>query len=534
MIIGPYRRSGRAFVALLVAVVVALVLGLLMPRRAHAQPRPSAFTFVYLLGADTVAIETVTPGDGIVKGVLAYRGQPRLEWEQQRTPLRLTLQVFAAGADASAAPLQVASFTQRGDSIAAELGARGAMRPQLFASKVGAVPLINNSVLQAALMAQYARSLGRTTLPVFLTAGAQTLDATVAFAGDTSVFTLADMPMHTVWADGVPRETRIAAQNLRVVMADRAVPPLVPEKIDYTAPAGAPYTAEAVTIPTSRGYTLAGTLTMPRGARKAPVVITISGSGPQERDSRIPMVKGYAPFRDLADTLGRRGIAVLRYDDRGVGASGGADSRDAATSSDFADDVLAVVAYLRTRADIDGARIGLAGHSEGGIIAPLAATKDPTVRAVVLLAAPAYDGRRILEYQNENGIRAAPGLTDRQRDSVRRMVPAALNSLQRTNAWMRYFMTHDPLVTARALRQPVLIVQGDTDMQVTPEQADTLAATMRTAGNRAVTLRRFPATNHLLLPDPSGAPQGYASLRDVRVRAEVLGTVADWFVTTFR
>jgi len=98
MIIGPYWRSGRAFVALLVAAVAALVLGLLMPRQAHAQPRPSSFTFVYLVGADTVATETVTPGDGVVKGVLAYRGQPRLEWEQQRTPLRLTLQVVLPSA----------------------------------------------------------------------------------------------------------------------------------------------------------------------------------------------------------------------------------------------------------------------------------------------------------------------------------------------------------------------------------------------------------------------------------------------------
>jgi dipeptidyl aminopeptidase/acylaminoacyl peptidase len=91
-------------------------------------------------------------------------------------------------------------------------------------------------------------------------------------------------------------------------------------------------------------------------------------------------------------------------------------------------------------------------------------------------------------------------------------------------------MTTDPLVTERAVKQPVLILQGDTDMQVTPEQADTLAATMRAAGNKNVMMKRFPATNHLFLADPSGAPQGYATLKDTHVHRDVLGALADWVV----
>jgi dipeptidyl aminopeptidase/acylaminoacyl peptidase len=224
---------------------------------------------------------------------------------------------------------------------------------------------------------------------------------------------------------------------------------------------------------------------------------------------------------------------VLRYDDRGVGESGGRASRDSATSEDFADDVLSVVQYLRSRPDVDGTRIVLAGHSEGGLIAPLAAVKDARIRAIALLAGPAITGRKVLEYQNENGLRAAP-VTEAQRDSLRRTVPAALDSLQRTNRWMRYFMTTDPLVTARRVTQPVLVLQGDTDMQVTPEQADALAATLRGAGNRAVTLRRFPATNHLFLTDSSGSPTGYAALTDTKVRAEVLGALVEWTLRVTR
>lgn len=559
MILGPFHRSRRVLLVLLLVSVIGLIVTLVSPRSGHAaapsvaqepstepvpaatptQPQPPSYTFLYLMGTDTIAVERVTARDTVFLGVLSYKGQPRIEWDQVhagQVPGALTLRVYRPGAASDDDPAQQFVFTGRGDSVRIDITGRGATQTQHVASQAGAFPLIGQSVAHIALLSRAARAAGRATVPMFMTSGAQTLEAQFEFRGDTSTFTLAGMAVRTVWHDGVPTEVTIPAQGLRVVRAIGAVPsPMsTPETIDYGAPADAPYTAEAVVIPTPRGYTLAGTLTRPRSAGRVPVVVTISGSGPQERDSRIPFVKGYAPFRDLADTLGRRGIAVLRYDDRGVGESGGASSRGAATSADFGDDVQAVIAYLRTRADIDGARIGLAGHSEGGVIAPLVAAKDPTVRAVALLAGTAYNGRRILEFQNENGIKSAPGLSDVQRDSLRRTVPAGLDSLQRNNPWMRFFMQHDPLPTARALKQPVLIVQGNTDMQVTPEQADTLAAAIRGAGNRQVTLRRFPATNHLLLADPSGAPQGYATLTNVRVRADILGTIADWFVTSLR
>ncbi len=524
-------RLWRAVSLLLGALALVRLAGL-FPARLHAQPAP--VTFVYLRGADTIATETVTLGNGMVTGTLLYRGQPRVEWEQVRTPLRLTLTVFAAGSAADAAPVQSASFVPQGDSMAVEVGVRGAMRPQMVAIRPGAVALLNSSLLHSALLTQLARETGRTTLPVVLAQGAQAFDATMTWQGDTTTMALAGMTFGIVWRDGLPEEIRVPAQNLRAVRARSPVALAPAAPITYDAPANAPYTSEHVTIPTPRGYTLAGTLTRPRAvAARVPVVVTISGSGPQERDSRLPGIRNYAPFRDIADTLGRRGVAVLRYDDRGVGESGGRASRDSATSEDFADDVLSVVQFLRARPDVDGARIVLAGHSEGGLIAPIAAVKDARIRAIALLAGPAITGRQVLEYQNENGIRAA-SVTDAQRDSLRRTVPAALDSLQRTNRWMRYFMTADPLVTARRVTQPVLVLQGDTDMQVTPEQADTLASALRGAGNRAVTLRRFPATNHLFLADASGSPTGYAALTDTKVRAEVLGALVEWTLRVTR
>jgi alpha-beta hydrolase superfamily lysophospholipase len=511
-----------------------------LPAVAATQPAASApavaaaVGYVYLRGADTLGVETIAPGPTGVRGTLAMRGQPVVTWVQQHpatpggAPGALTLEAGFPGQPL----LQQARFEAVGDSVRATLTTAAGTQARAFPAMAGALPIINSSVLHGALLGDYARRAGRTQLPFFLTSGATVVPGTVTVLGDTLTVSIGGTAVRVeLDATGAPRRATIAAQNLTVVRAGIVSPAAAaPALPDYRAPAGAPYTAVDVTIPTPRGYTLAGTLTRPAGATaRVPVVVTISGSGPQNRDSRIPIVQGYAPFREIADTLGRRGIAVLRFDDRGVGQSGGAASRDSATSEDFADDVLSVVQYLRTRPDVDGARIALAGHSEGGLIAPIAAVKDPAIAAIALLAGPAIDGRQVLVYQNENGIRSGAA-TEAQRDSLRRLIPAALDSLQRTNRWMRYFMTTDPLVMARRVRQPVLILQGDTDRQVTPDQADALAAALTAAGNRDVTLRRFPDTNHLFLADPSGDPQRYAALPDSRIRREVLGALVEWAV----
>lgn len=546
------HRSRRLALVVAVIVVAALIAGVLT-RAAQAQSAPQAapqpVSFVYIANNDTIAVETITPGDGVVRGVLAYKGQPRVAWEQQREPVQLSLKVFAPGASEMATPARAFVFRVRGDSMAVETTTGGTTGTQRIAVRAGTVPLMGNSVLHTALMAVYARTTGRTSLPVVMTNGAQQFDASVQFVGDTSIVAISGISIRTVWRDGVPIESTIPSQGLRVVRATGSVPlpssaVATPERPDYRAPAGAPYTAEDVTIPTTRGYTLAGTLTRPVRATPVPVVITISGSGPQERDSRLdPVVKGYAPFREIADTLGRRGIAVLRYDDRGVGASGGADSRGRATSVDFADDVLSVVAWLRTRPDIDPKRIMLLGHSEGGLIAPIAASKDANIHAIALMAGTAYDGRTILRFQIGNQVKAAlaapqgSGLraSGRARDMddaalVRFMADSVTDALMARDVWTKHFVETNPLPTLRQVKQPVLVLQGDTDMQVTPEQADSISHTLRAAGNRAVTLRHFPATNHLFVADPSGSPAAYGRLTDLHVRKSVLGAIADWMV----
>lgn len=517
----------------------ALIAGLVSPRHADAQSALPTLTYVYLHNTDTVGVETITHTPTSVDGVLAMKGSPRVAWSQAHQnamPGILTMKVYTPGSAAEAAPIQQLTIEMRGDT-AVIVFAGATPRTQTFPSKVGALPLINASVLHAALLASYARRTNASTLNLFLTAGAQTMPATISMLGDTTRFQLATSDTRILSApDGMPSSVLIPSQNIRVVRVTGSAnaPSTAAMRINYEAPAGAPYTAEHVRIPTGRGYELAATLTKPNGVSKSPVLITISGSGPQERDSRISIVEGYAIFRQIADTLGRRGIAVLRFDDRGVGESTGRESAATATSADFADDVRSIVTWLRARADIDGARIALAGHSEGGMIAPMVASTDKTIKGIALLAGPAYTGKRVSLYQNRQILDGQPSLSPKQRDSILATVPAKLDSAGKATPWLGYWFAHDPVVVARTVTQPVLILQGLTDTQVSPEQADTLAVAFRRSGNHRVTVRTFAATNHLFIPDASGQFSGYSALKDPKVRPAVLGALADWAVQLFR
>ncbi|MEX2283789.1 MAG: alpha/beta fold hydrolase [Gemmatimonadota bacterium] len=300
---------------------------------------------------------------------------------------------------------------------------------------------------------------------------------------------------------------------------------------DYSAPLGAPYTAENVVVTTPMGHTLAGTLTLPRGASatsRVPAIVTISGSGAQDRDENLSMLPGYRPFRQYADSLGRRGIAVLRMDDRGTGSSTG--NHATATSADFAEDIRAGLAYLRTRPEIDPARLGVLGHSEGGLIGPLVAAKEPQLRAAVLMAGPAWNGRRVLEFQIGNNVRNDTTLKGARLDSALARVPARVDSIRNSAPWMKFFIDHDVLAAAGLVKTPVLILNGGTDLQVTAEQANELAAVIRAGGNRDVTAHVFSNLNHLFIYDPLGVPQGYARLTRSAVEPEVVGMLVEWLV----
>jgi dipeptidyl aminopeptidase/acylaminoacyl peptidase len=300
-------------------------------------------------------------------------------------------------------------------------------------------------------------------------------------------------------------------------------------KPDYSAPADAPYTAEDVFVPTTMGHTLAGTLTLPKGAKK-PVgaIITISGSGRQDRDSNLGF-GGYKPFRVIADALGRRGIAVLRMDDRGVGASGG--TFKGSTSADFGEDIRAGLAYLRTRSEIDAKRLAVLGHSEGAVITPMVAEKEPTLRAIVLLAGVAEPARSALAFQIKSLYDHDEKLTPDKRAELIANIPQRIQGMMDADPWMKFFLTYDPAATMRKVKTPVLIMTGSNDKQAVPEQVPLIERAFKEAGNKDVTAIVLPGLNHLFVEDPDGFVGNYAKLpQPLVMRADALKTITDWLV----
>lgn len=522
-------------------VLVAATLMTLGAARARAQqpvlPAPGEASFALLVGKDTIGVERAKFGGSGVDGELVDRAHGvrvayALTLAAPGTAMRIETRVYRPATDTVVR--QHATIELHGDTAIATVD--GAPAPQRLPSRADALPYVNPSVaLLQPVVARTRGSTGTAEVPLLQVAGGMTLPARVTWASrDSATIVIAGVTGYLLTdAAGALREFVVPAQGFRAVRASGALPVTTPAP-DYAPPAGAPYTAESITLRTPAGLTLAGTLTLPtaRPARGVPAVVTITGSGAQDRDESIPLVAGYRPFRQVADTLGRRGIAVLRLDDRGIGGSDA--GPPSATSADYADDIRAALAYLRTRPEIDASRLALVGHSEGGMIAPMVAATDTGVRAIVLMAGPAWTGRRILAYQQRYALEHDTTMTPARRDSLLARAPAALDSAARASAWIRYFLEYDPLATARRVRVPVLILQGATDRQVTPEQASALAAALRAAGNRRVTVREFPETNHLFLADPSGDPAGYRSLRTGSVRPEVLGAIADWLSTQLR
>jgi dipeptidyl aminopeptidase/acylaminoacyl peptidase len=298
---------------------------------------------------------------------------------------------------------------------------------------------------------------------------------------------------------------------------------------DYSAPRDAPYVAEEVRVKTPAGHTLAGTLTLPLDKNfPLPVgaVVTITGSGPQDRDENLGL-EGFRPFRQFADSLARHGIAVLRMDDRGTGGSGGVFK--GSTSADFSEDIRAGIAYLRTRPEIRADRLGVVGHSEGALIAPMVADKEPTLRCMVLLAGVAQPARSALHFQIKNTYEHDKTLTREKLESLIGEIPSKIDAMMAADPWMDYFLTYDPAATMRRVKTPVLILTGSRDQQAAPEQVALQEAAFREGGNTDVTARVLPDLNHLFVSDTDGFPQNYAKLpKPVMVQPAVLEMVAEW------
>jgi pimeloyl-ACP methyl ester carboxylesterase len=287
------------------------------------------------------------------------------------------------------------------------------------------------------------------------------------------------------------------------------------------APSTAALDEETVVLRAEDGVRLVGTLVRPRRVARPPVVLFVSGSGPQDRDLGVPGFDGYRPFAELAAALAARGVASVRVDDRGAGASGGSAFR--ATHAGEAADVRAVHRWVAERGDLDAARVGLVGHSDGGHVALAVAAADARVRTVVLLGTPVQSGRDLASAQRASAQRAsAPRAAGDVEPSIAR--------LEALDAWLRDWLAFDPRAVRDRLSTAVLVVHGTADRQVPVAQAEELAALLVARGAVPVEVARLPGVNHLLRPEPTSGGHGAAEARVRALAPEVSAAVIPWLV----
>lgn len=321
-----------------------------------------------------------------------------------------------------------------------------------------------------------------------------------------------------------------------------------------------PYSSEDISFanPVASGVTLKGTFSKPEGKGPFPAVVLIAGSGPQTRDENVG---GHKEFLVLSDALNRAGIAVLRYDKRGVGASSG--DYKQATPGDFISDATAAFDYLKTRNDVDTKHVGLIGHSEGGLIAPAVSVNRPDTAFIVLLAGPGLRGDKILLMQQEL-IGRAMGATEAQIAQAKAINGTAYDIIVKSpnreaaikdlkaqaqigvsnkalsqaeadaaiaqlgSPWMYDFIRYDPVPTLQKVRVPVLALNGSLDLQVPPKE-DLAAINTALKDNTDVTVTELPGLNHLFQTAKTGSVTEYAVIEET-IAPSALKLITDWVV----
>ncbi len=356
---------------------------------------------------------------------------------------------------------------------------------------------------------------------------------------------------------GLSLPLNIAKTTVKQCVTKRAQEPSLPY----------PYISKDVTFKNNHaGITLSGTLTLPTKKGKFAAVVLVSGSGPQNRDEEL---LGHKPFLILSDYLTRQGIAVLRYDDRGVAKSEG--DFDSATTFDLATDAKAAVDFLKSQKNIDNNLIGIAGHSEGGIIAPIVASQYPNdIAFVVMLAGTGIRGDKLLLMQQEL-INRASGMSDdiveksknvnstifnlvlqnNNNDSLRQVltqivtrafitdsipVPDGISSDEYVKVqidqilkpWMYNFLKYDPAPTLKNVKCPILAINGTKDLQVpATENLEAIKNALESGGNKQFSIKKFDGLNHLFQECETGLPTEYAQIEQT-ISPVVLSEISNW------
>jgi len=341
-----------------------------------------------------------------------------------------------------------------------------------------------------------------------------------------------------LWTDDAGRMIRfsVPAQSLEVVREDIAA--VSSRSVTISRP-----NDEQVNIP-SNGFSLVGTLSRPTQASgtRLPAVVLVGGSGPTDRDS---LVFGIPILGQIAASLADAGFIVVRYDKRGIGQSGG--RAESASLADFAEDVRATVKVLADRKDVDPKRITAIGHSEGGLVALMAAAKDKRIAAVGLIATPGITGADVVLAQQQrllSRMKLSPEEKQAKVDAQKKIHEAVMTGkglellppdVRRAvdNAEFQSLLMSDPAKLVQNVRQPMLIVQGELDTQVEPQNADKLEALARKRKNAPpVEVVKVPGINHLLVPATTGEADEYGTLKDKQVSQMVTQAIVTWLKKT--
>jgi pimeloyl-ACP methyl ester carboxylesterase len=336
-----------------------------------------------------------------------------------------------------------------------------------------------------------------------------------------------------IWADEEGRLLRFSVPSQTVEYVREDIASVSTRRVVISRP-----NDEPVRIP-SNGFTLAGTISKPTAAAgRLPAVVLVAGSGPVDRDE---IVSGIPIFGQLAGALADSGFLVLRYDKRGIGQSGG--RAESAGLMEFADDLRSIVKFLDDRKDVDPKRIAVAGHSEGGSVALLAAAKDNKIAAVALLATNGVTGSEMVLAQQKHLLdRTSMSEADKQAkvDLQKKLHQAVITGKwegvpvdlrrQIDNPEFQSVLVFDPAKVIPQVRQPMLIVQGSLDTQVDPSNADRLESLARARKRESATTEvvRIPSVNHLFVPATTGETEEYPDLKDRQIAPALPSALTTW------
>ena len=555
----PSLHSIRAALA---AVALALPLGASaqLPPPAPPLPETGGTNFAIFLrgapiGTEQIALTRTATGWTIISSgrlgapIDAVARRLQVRYTADWRPIEFTLDGTVRGV------AQAIRTTVEGTTATSEIISAGQSKPKVDTIDAGALLLLPSSFFgpYEALAARLKTAAVGSEIPVYLEA--QT-SITIA-VGESSVEQIQTTARLVnarrtrialvlpggrldadLWTDDAGRMIRFSVplQSLEVVREDIAA--VSSRSVAISRPNDQP-----VNIP-SNGFSLAGTVSKPArsSAARLPAVVLVGGSGPTDRDG---LVVGIPILGQIAGALADAGYIVVRYDKRGIGQSGG--RAESASLADYADDVRAAIKLLANRQDVDPKRIAVVGHSEGGLVALIAAAKDKKVAAVGLIATPGITGADIVLAQQKRLLdRSTMSAEEKQTkvDEQKRIHQAVITgrglellppSVRRSvdNPEFQGILMSDPAKLVPQVRQPLLIVQGGLDTQVEPQNADLLEGLARKRKNApAVEVVRLPAINHLLVPATTGEVAEYADLKDKQVSGAVTEAIVTWLNKT--